>query len=135
MDPQILLYALAFGLSLLASAFFGGSETALVSLGRIDLQAMREKGDRRGAIIRSLRANTSRLLAVILIAQNLFMSAATASATTLSERLVRAALRDPDRGRLLDAHPLRLRGDDAQVDRRGLARARLAGGRRSRCPG
>lgn len=86
MDPQILLYALAFGLSLLASGFFAGSETALVSLGRIDLQAMREKGDRRGALIRSLRANTSRLLAVILIAQNLFMSAASASATTLSER-------------------------------------------------
>jgi putative hemolysin len=86
MDPQIPLYALAFALSLLASAFFGGSETALVSLGRIDLQAMRERGDRRGAMIRSLRSNTSRLLAVILIAQNLFMSAASASATTLAER-------------------------------------------------
>jgi putative hemolysin len=86
MDPQIALYALAFTLSLLASAFFGGSETALVSLGRIDLQAMRERGDRTGALIRSLRANTSRLLAVILIAQNLFMSAASASATTLAER-------------------------------------------------
>ncbi len=84
MDPQILLYALAFALSTLASGFFAGSETALVSLGRIDLQAMREKGDRRGALIRNLRANTSRLLAVILIAQNLFLSAASASATTLA---------------------------------------------------
>jgi hypothetical protein len=28
------------------SGFFAGSETALVSLGRIDLQAMREQGDR-----------------------------------------------------------------------------------------
>ncbi len=86
MDPQILLYALAFALATLASGFFAGSETALVSLGRIDLQAMRERGDRRGALIRSLRANTSRLLAVILIAQNLFLSAASASATTLAER-------------------------------------------------
>ncbi len=86
MDPQIVLYALAFALATLASGFFAGSETALVSLGRIDLQAMREKGDRRGALIRSLRANTSRLLAVILIAQNLFLSAASASATTLAER-------------------------------------------------
>ncbi len=86
MDPQIPLYALAFALSTLASGFFAGSETALVSLGRIDLQAMREKGDRRGALIRTLRANTSRLLAVILIAQNLFLSAASASATTLAER-------------------------------------------------
>ncbi len=86
MDPQILLYAVAFGLSTLASGFFAASETALVSLGRIDLQAMREKGDRRGALIRTLRASTSRLLAVILIAQNLFLSAASASATTLADR-------------------------------------------------
>ena len=86
MDPQDLLYGLAFVLSLAFSAFFGGSETALVSLGRIELQRMREKGDRRGAVIRSLRAHTSQMLAVILIAQNLFMSAASASATTLADR-------------------------------------------------
>lgn len=85
MDPQTSLYALAFLLSLMMSAFFAGSETALVSLGRIDLQGMREKGDRRGAMIRALRSQTSRMLAVILIGQNLFMSAATASATTLAE--------------------------------------------------
>ena len=73
-----------FVLSLVFSGFFAGSETALVSLGRIDLQAMRESGDRRGAIIRNLKAHTSRLLAVILIGQNLFLSAASASATTLA---------------------------------------------------
>ena len=39
---QTVLYVLAFVLSLGVSAFFAGSETALVSLGRIDLQAMRE---------------------------------------------------------------------------------------------
>ena len=86
MDPQIPLYAIAFLLSLAFSAFFAGSETALVSLGRIDLQAMREQGDRRGALIRSLRSNTPRLLAVILIGQNLFLSSASASATTVAER-------------------------------------------------
>ena len=85
MDTQATLYVVAFALSLLGSAFFAGSETALFSLGRIDLQAMREKGDRRGAMIRNLRSQTSRLLAVILIAQNLFISAATASATKLAE--------------------------------------------------
>ncbi|HEY1250326.1 MAG TPA: hemolysin family protein [Thermoanaerobaculia bacterium] len=86
MNPQTTLYVLAFLLSLLMSGFFAGSETALVSLGRIDLQAMRERGDRRGAMIRILRSQTSRLLAVILIGQNLFLSAASASATTLAER-------------------------------------------------
>lgn len=86
MDPQTTFYVLAFLLSLLMSGFFAGSETALVSLGRIDLQSMRERGDRRGAMIRALRSQTSRLLAVILIGQNLFLSAASASATTLAER-------------------------------------------------
>ena len=86
MDPQTTLFALAFLLSLALSGFFAGSETALVSLGRIDLQRMREKGDRRGALIRQLRSQTSRLLAVILIGQNLFLSAASASATTVAER-------------------------------------------------
>ena len=85
MAPQTTtLYVLAFLLSLIVSAFFAGSETALVSLGRIDLQRMREKGDRRGAIIRGLKAHTPRLLAVILIGQNLFLSAASASATTVA---------------------------------------------------
>jgi putative hemolysin len=84
MDPHTTLYVLAFVLSLLLSAFFAGSETALLSLGRIDLQRMREKGDRRGAIIRGLKSHTARLLAVILIGQNLFLSAASASATTLA---------------------------------------------------
>jgi putative hemolysin len=84
MEAQSLLYISAFVLSLAAAAFFGGSETALFSLGRIDLQAMREKGDRRGALIRSMRSQTSRLLAVLLIAQNLFMSAASATATKLA---------------------------------------------------
>ncbi len=84
MAPQTALYVVAFLLSLALSGFFAGSETALVALGRIDLQRMREKGDRRGAVIRGLKAHTPRLLAVILIGQNLFFSAASATATTLA---------------------------------------------------
>jgi putative hemolysin len=84
MAAQTILYVLAFLLSVAFSAFFAGSETALVALGRIDLQRMREKGDRRSGIIRGLKAHTARLLAVILIGQNLFLSAASASATTLA---------------------------------------------------
>ena len=93
MAPQTTFYALAFVLSLAFSAFFAGSETALVALGRIDLQRMRERGDRRGALIRSLKAHTPRLLAVILIGQNLFMSAASASATTLANGSSRSSSR------------------------------------------
>jgi CBS domain containing-hemolysin-like protein len=88
MDLQNSLYLLLLFLSLLLSAFFAGSETALVSLGRIDLARMREAGDRRGAVIRGLRAHTPRLLATILIGQNLFTTSASVFATALATNWV-----------------------------------------------
>jgi putative hemolysin len=84
MTLKTLVYGLLLVLSLFLCAFFAGAETALVSLSRIDLQGMREKGDRKGAIIRNLKAHTSRLLATILIGQNLFVSAASALATAIA---------------------------------------------------
>src|SRR6266542_714951 len=84
MDFQTGVFILLFLLSLAFSAFFAGAETALVSLGRIDLQRFREKGDKRGAIIRDLKSNRNRLLATILIGQNLFMSSASALATVVA---------------------------------------------------
>jgi len=84
MTAKTLIFAVLLVLSLVLCAFFAGAETALVSLSRIDLQRMREKGDRRGGIIRNLKAHTSRLLATILIGQNLFVSAASALATALA---------------------------------------------------
>ena len=63
MDAQNLLYLILLVVSLLVSAFFAGSETALVALGRIDLARLRESGDPRAAILRGLKAHTSRLLA------------------------------------------------------------------------
>src|SRR4029450_1676603 len=85
MHPQTALYVVAFVVALAGSAFFAGSETALISVGRIDLQALREKGDRRAATIRGLRSQTARLLAVLLIGQNLFLTAASATATSLAD--------------------------------------------------
>jgi magnesium and cobalt exporter, CNNM family len=84
MNAKNLLFLVLFALSLGLSAFFAASETALVSLSRIDLQGLREKGDRRGAILRNLKAHTSRLLATILIGQNLFITAASSLATALA---------------------------------------------------
>jgi putative hemolysin len=84
MNAKSFLFLILLALSLGLSAFFAGSETALVSLSRIDLQRLREKGDRRGVILRNLKAHTSRLLATILIGQNLFNSAVSALATVLA---------------------------------------------------
>jgi magnesium and cobalt exporter, CNNM family len=84
MDLQSVLFLTLLLLSLGLSAFFAGAETALVSLGRIDLQRMRESADPRGKLIRDLKAQTPRLLATILIGQNLFISSASALATALA---------------------------------------------------
>jgi magnesium and cobalt exporter, CNNM family len=84
MTAKYLLFLVLLAMSLGLSAFFAGSETALVSLSRIDLQTLREKGDRRAAILRNLKAHTSRLLATILIGQNLFITTASSLATLLA---------------------------------------------------
>ena len=84
MSYKIPIFVALFLLALVVSAFFAASETALVSLSRIDLQRLREKGDRRGALIRALKARTSGLLATILIGQNLALSSASALATALA---------------------------------------------------
>lgn len=84
MSYKIPLFVVLFFLALVVSAFFAASETALVSLSRIDLQRLREKGDRRGGLIRSLKSRTSGLLATILIGQNLALSSASALATALA---------------------------------------------------
>ena len=84
MDLQSVLFGVLFLLSVALSAFFAGAETALVSLGRIDLAKMRETGDRKAEVIRDLKAQTPRLLATILIGQNLFLSSASALATALA---------------------------------------------------
>jgi len=84
MTFQPAMFLALFLLSLLVSAFFAAAETALVSLSRIDLQRMRESGDRKSSLIRALKSKTSALLATILIGQNLAMSSASALATALA---------------------------------------------------
>lgn len=84
MNYRIPLFVALFILSLFVSAFFAAAETALVSLSRIDLQRLREKGDRRAGLIRALKSKTSGLLATILIGQNLALSSASALATAIA---------------------------------------------------
>jgi putative hemolysin len=84
MNAKDFVFLVLLALSIGLSAFFAGSETALVSLSRIDLQRLREKGDRRALVLRNLKSHTSRLLATILIGQNLFMATASSLATLLA---------------------------------------------------
>jgi CBS domain containing-hemolysin-like protein len=87
MTSSLLLFAGLFFFFLLLSAFFAASETALVALGRIDLQHMRERNMRGVETIERLKKQPTRLLSAALIGQNLATSAASAVATVVAENL------------------------------------------------
>ena len=86
MDLQTALFVVLFLLSVGLSAFFAGAETALVSLTRVELHAMREREDPNAPILRYLKAHTPRLLATILIGQNFFFTSASALATAIATK-------------------------------------------------
>ncbi|MEE8168738.1 MAG: hemolysin family protein [Candidatus Hydrothermarchaeales archaeon] len=69
---------------LLLSAFFSGSETALMSLNRIRIKNMAEKGDKNAGIVEELLKHPNRLLATILVGNNIVNIAAAAIATSLA---------------------------------------------------
>jgi CBS domain containing-hemolysin-like protein len=70
-----LLSAAPLGVALLLClalrAFFAGSETALVSLDRVQVQKLTEEGDRRARIVAGLIGNPDRMLAMTLAGTNL----------------------------------------------------------------
>jgi CBS domain containing-hemolysin-like protein len=83
---DIFIFAQLFGLVLLIllSGFFSGTETALVSLNRIKLKTLTEKGDKRALIIEGLLKHPNRMLATILVGNNLVNISAAAIATSLA---------------------------------------------------
>lgn len=74
----ILGYAAGLGILLLLSAFFSGSETALFSLSRAQVQQLRKSGTAAGQAVGELLARPRRLLVAILVG-NMFVNVATAS--------------------------------------------------------
>ena len=69
---------------LLLSAFFSGSETALVSLSRLRVRHLAEKGGRVAKTLKKLKDDPQRMLTSILICNNLVNVAAAAIATSVA---------------------------------------------------
>lgn len=65
------------------TAFFDGSETALISANRMRLRTMSEQGDRRAGKVVQLLERPSRLLGVTLVGSNLFSVASITLASVL----------------------------------------------------
>lgn len=91
-----ILVPLALLLALMFSAFFSGVETGLISLNRIALRRKEEKGDRRAIILGKLLKNPERLLATILVGNNLVNVTATLLFLMLASRIW-----GPERAKLL----------------------------------
>lgn len=77
---QIILLIILLGLS----AFFSGSETALIGLGRIKRKQLVKKKVPRAEIVQRLMTHPDRILITILIGNNLVNIAAAAIATSLA---------------------------------------------------
>jgi putative hemolysin len=80
-EPQIVFRLGLQGLLLLGSAFFSGSETALFSLSRLDLQELRRRRDRHSDTLHSLLDQPRRLIISILCGNELVNIAAVANMT------------------------------------------------------
>jgi Mg2+/Co2+ transporter CorB len=86
---SIPLHALlgALVILLVLSAFFSGSETSMMAVNRYRLKTLAQAGHRGARLAESLLARTDRLLAVILLGNNLVNAAAASLVTVIAFRL------------------------------------------------
>ena len=80
-------YWLAIFVGVLASAFFSGIETGLISLNRVRLRHEVERRNRRAMILNTFVENTERLLGTTLIGTNLANVVVAVSASVLAAHL------------------------------------------------
>ncbi len=80
----MLLSSIMFFVLVALSGFFSGSETALMSVNKIRIRELANEGDKKAEIVDKLLADHTRLLATILIGNNLVNIAASAIATSLA---------------------------------------------------
>ena len=86
----ILFLIIPILLFLALEAFFSGSETALISVNKMRLRALADRGDRRAELASLLLKRPERLLGTTLVGTNI----AVAAATTLSSVIVLSLLKD-----------------------------------------
>lgn len=80
----MILDALLLALLIVLSGFFSGSEIALFSLGEARIRTLREEGKRGARALERLKANPERLLATILVGNNIVNIGAASLATALA---------------------------------------------------
>src|SRR5258706_4871873 len=87
MSMDLIWYVLLIDVSVLASAFFAGMETGLISLNRLRLRHQVERKNRRAVVLNGFVENTDRLLGTTLFGTNLSHVVVAVSTSVLAERL------------------------------------------------
>ncbi|MFW5982104.1 MAG: hemolysin family protein [Halanaerobiaceae bacterium] len=80
----MVLNVIIFAILIFLSAFFSGSETALMSVNKIRVKELVSKGDKKAALVNTLLKDNTKLLTTLLIGNNLVNIAASALATSLA---------------------------------------------------
>ncbi|MFW5991855.1 MAG: hemolysin family protein [Halanaerobiaceae bacterium] len=80
----MILYSIILLCLFILSAFFSGSETALMSVNRIKIRELAQEGDKKARTVDRLLNDQTRLLTTILVGNNLVNIAASAIATSLT---------------------------------------------------
>ncbi len=71
MDPRITIEILTISMLIVLSAFFSGSETALISVNKIRIRHLADSGNKNAAILIKLLENPEQFLTAILIGNNI----------------------------------------------------------------
>ncbi|MCC5828144.1 MAG: DUF21 domain-containing protein [Phycisphaeraceae bacterium] len=85
-DPVVMLWIVLIAIGLVGSALYSGLETGSYTLSRVRLRLLEAEGDRRAIRLRRMIENPARLLAVLLIANNVTNYLGTAGVAVLLER-------------------------------------------------
>ena len=78
-----ILYLISIFILILFVGFFTSSETAYISLSKVKLRHIQEKGEKRAGVVSKLKNNMPRLLTTVLIGTNFLNSLISALATAL----------------------------------------------------
>ena len=85
---SVLIFLVMLVLSIFFSAFFSGSETAVVSASKARIEVLAQTGDRNASIIKSFKQAPDKMLGVILVGNNLMLTAAGVAGLNLTSHFL-----------------------------------------------
>ncbi|PRX28337.1 gliding motility-associated protein GldE [Orenia metallireducens] len=84
MDLTVLIEGIALLILLILSGFFSSSETALMSVNKVEIRHLKQEGNKKATVVDRLLSSPDRLLVTILVGNNLVNIAASSIATALA---------------------------------------------------